>query len=77
MPSLTLHDVATNGHLIGVVCSHCMHHALLEALKDKAKEGDTRTLEEAGLYCSVCGSIKFIATRFQSRGSARAFMRNL
>lgn len=77
MLAITLHDVATNGQLIGVECQHCMHHALLGALKDKAKIGDRRTLQEAGMYCGTCGSTKFTATVFQTRGQAHAFMRNI
>lgn len=77
MRTLTLHDVAANGHLIGVECHHCMHYALLGALKDKAKKGDMRTLQEAGLYCGICKSTRFKATRFQTRIEAQAFMKNV
>lgn len=77
MRALTLHDVAMSGHLIGVECSRCMHHALLGPLKDKARKGDTRTLQEAGLYCGLCKATRFTATRFQTRAAARAFVRNV
>jgi hypothetical protein len=77
VPSITLHDVATSGQLIGVACEQCMRHATLAAVKVKAKAGDTRTLEEAGLYCGECGSRRFTATRFRTRSAAHAFMRNL
>jgi hypothetical protein len=54
-----------------------MRHVLLSALKEKVRSGDRRTLEEAGLHCSKCGSYRFTATRFRSRGAAHAFMRNV
>jgi hypothetical protein len=77
VPSITLHDVATSGQLIGLACERCMRHATLAEVKVKAKAGDMRTLEEAGLYCGKCGSRRFTATRFHSRSAAHAFMRNL
>ena len=77
MPSITLHDVATSGHLIGVACERCMRHTTFAEVKVKAKAGDTRTLEEAGLYCGKCGSRRFTATCFRTRSAAGAFMRNL
>ena len=54
-----------------------MRYATLAEVKVKAKAGDMRTLEEAGLYCGKCGSRRFTATRFHSRSAAHAFMRNL
>jgi DNA-directed RNA polymerase subunit RPC12/RpoP len=77
MPAITLHDVATNGHLIGIVCEQCMHHALLGAAKDRAKVGDRRSLQEGGVHCGKCGSRRFTATRFTTRAAAYSFMRNL
>jgi hypothetical protein len=77
MSVITLHDVATSGQLIGVACDRCMRHAMLTAVKARAKVGDTRTLEEAGVYCGKCGSRRFTATRFNTRSAAHAFMRNL
>jgi len=77
MSVITLHDVATSGQLIGVACDRCMRHAMLMAVKAKAKVGDTRTPEEAGVYCDKCGSGRFTATRFPTRSAAHAFMRNL
>jgi hypothetical protein len=77
MPTTTLHDVATSGQLIGVACDRCMLHAMLTAVKARAKVGATRTLEEADIYCGNCGSRRFTATRFHTRSAAHAFMRNL
>jgi DNA-directed RNA polymerase subunit RPC12/RpoP len=78
MSSITLHDMAVSPQaLIGVECAYCIRRALLTPEKLKAKRGDTRTLEEAGLYCSKCRSRRFAATRFHSRSDAHAFMRNL
>ena len=59
MPLITLHEVATSGQLIGVVSDRCMRHAMLMAVKAKAKVDDTRTPEEAGVYCDKCGSGRF------------------
>jgi hypothetical protein len=75
MSAVTLHEVATSRHLIGIACERCMHHAMLSALKGPAVD-DARTLE-AGLYCGKCGSRKFTVMRFKSRSAAHAFMRNL
>jgi hypothetical protein len=77
MPVITLHDVATSGHLIGVACDRCMRHAMLTAVKAKAKVGDTRTPEEAGVNCDKCGTGRITPTRFPTRSAAHAFMRNL
>jgi hypothetical protein len=69
--------MSTSGQLIGVACDRCMRQAMLTAVKAKAKVGDTRTPEEAGVYCDKCGSGRFTATRFPTRSAAHAFMRNL
>jgi hypothetical protein len=71
------HEVATSGQLIGIVSDRCMRHAMLMAVKAKAKVDDTRTPEEAGVYCDKCGSGRFTATRFPTRSAAHAFMRNV
>lgn len=77
MTSLTLHDVAMSTYPIGIECSHCLRHALLTAEKAKARIGDMRTLEQAKVRCSKCGSRSFTAERFQKRSRMHAFMRNL
>ncbi len=79
MPALTLHDIASGlgARLIGVECQHCIRRGVFTAEMLKARPGDTRTLEEAGVRCSKCGSRRFTATRFTSRSAAHAFMRNL
>jgi DNA-directed RNA polymerase subunit RPC12/RpoP len=77
VPSITLHEVATSGQLVGVECEHCMRHALLSKEQLKAQAGDKRTLEEAGLYCSKCRSRRFTTMRFKTRSAAHAFMRNV
>jgi hypothetical protein len=51
--------------------------ALLTAETVRAKVGDRRTLEEAGVRCAKCHSRKFTVTRFNTRSAAHAFMRNL
>ena len=56
MPPLTLHDVAASPYPTGIECSHCVRHALLTREAARARSGDRRTLEQAGLYCSQCGS---------------------
>lgn len=79
MSSLTLHDVARGlgARLIGVECQHCIRRGLFTVETLKARRGDTRTPEEAGVRCSKCGSRRFTATRFTTRSAAHAFMRNL
>ena len=77
MPSITLHDVAISHYPVGIECAHCVRHALLPAEKAKAKVGDMRRLEDAGIYCSNCGSRRFDATIFHTRSRMVAFMRNL
>jgi Zn finger protein HypA/HybF involved in hydrogenase expression len=74
---MTLHEVALATYPIGILCHHCMRHALLTAQKAKAQYGDMRTLEEAGLYCGKCGSRDFEAERFEKRSRMQAFMRNV
>jgi hypothetical protein len=79
MPALTLHDIASalGAGLIGVECQHCVRRGILTAETLKARRGDDRTLEEAGVRCSSCGSRCFTATRFTTRSAAHAFMRNI
>ena len=79
MPALTLHDIASGlgSRLIGVECQHCIRRGLLTAETLKALRGDSRTLEEAGVHCSKCGSRRFIATRFTTRSVAHVFMGNV
>ena len=79
MPALTLHDIASalGARLIGVECQHCVRRGLLTAETLKARRGDSRTLEEAGVHCGKCGSRRFTATRFTTRSAAHAFMRNI
>jgi ribosomal protein S27AE len=76
MPAITVHDVATSTYPIGVECSHCIRHVLIRPGTIGARHGDTRTLEEAGLYCGKCGSRDFTATRFHKRSAALSFVRN-
>jgi hypothetical protein len=74
----TLHDLAVSpGPLVGVECDHCIRRALLTAETVRAKVGDMRTLEEAGVRCAKCRSRKFTVTQFHTRSAAHAFMRNL
>ena len=79
MPALTLHDVASGlgARVIGVECKHCVRRGLLTAETLKARRGDSRTLEEAGVHCSKCGSRRFTTTHFTTRSAAHAFMRNV
>jgi uncharacterized Zn finger protein len=79
MPSPTLHDIASGlgARLIGVECQQCIRRGVLTAEVLKAQRGDGRTLEEAGIRCSACGSRRFTATHFTTRSAAHAFMRNL
>ena len=77
MSAFTLHDLASSPQPVGVECSHCMRRALLSRDELRAAEGDRRTLAEAGLRCSQCGSRAFTATRFPSRSAAHSFMRNI
>jgi Zn finger protein HypA/HybF involved in hydrogenase expression len=73
---ITLHEVALARVPIGIECAHCVRHVLLTAEKARARFGDSRTLEQARLYCGECGSRKFSARRFSKRSEASAFMRN-
>jgi hypothetical protein len=78
MSTVTLHDLAVSPRpLVGVECDHCIRRALLTAETVRAKIGDMRTLEEAGVRCAKCRSRKFTVTRFNTRAAAHAFMRNL
>lgn len=76
MAAITLHDVALSSLPIGIECSHCIRHSLMTAEKVRASFGDTRTLEEAGVYCGNCGSRTFTVVRFTTRSQAFNFMRN-
>lgn len=75
MHGLTLHDVATAPHPIGIECDRCIRRVVVTAAALKARPGDRRTLEEAGLVCSRCGSRVFGVTRFLSQAELRAFVR--
>lgn len=77
MPASTHHDLAASTYPMGITCDHCMWHMLVSAADLKAKDGDKRTLAEAGVRCAKCRSHKFTVTRFYSRSAARAFMRNI
>jgi Zn finger protein HypA/HybF involved in hydrogenase expression len=77
MIALTLHDVAVSTTPIGVECEHCMRHALLTREIARARAGDFRTLEEAGLHCGKCGSRNFNVMRLDKSSRRAAFMRNL
>jgi hypothetical protein len=77
MAPLTLHDVAVSPYPIGIECSHCLRHALLAPEAVRAKVGDTRSLEQAGLRCSKCRSRTFTTIQFEKRSRLVAFMRNL
>lgn len=76
MTVLTLHDVATGSHPIGIECDHCVRRVVVTAAVLNATSGDHRTLEEAGVVCGKCGSRTFSVTRFQTSGSVRSFVRN-
>lgn len=73
---ITLHEVALAALPVGIECSHCIRHALLTAETVRATFGDSRTLQQVGLYCSGCGSRRFTVVRFTRRSEAHAFMRN-
>jgi hypothetical protein len=77
MSGFTLHDLARSAQPVGIECNHCVRRALLSRDDLRAVQGDRRTLAEAGLRCSKCGSRDFAATRFQSRSAAHSFMRNI
>ena len=77
MQSLTLHDLATSRATLGIECDHCIRRALLTPELVKAKLGDKRTLREAGVRCGKCRSRNFTVTRFETRGAAQRFMRNV
>lgn len=75
MSGLTLHDVATATHPIGIECDHCIRRVVVTAAALKAMPGDRRTLEEAGVVCGKCGSRSFGVTRFLSQADLRSFVR--
>lgn len=75
MSGLTLHDVATGTHPIGIECDHCIRRVVVTAAALKATPGDHRTLQQAGLVCSKCGSRAFGVTRFLSQADLRSFVR--
>jgi Zn finger protein HypA/HybF involved in hydrogenase expression len=77
MTVLTLHDVAVSTIPIGIECEHCMRRVELTREIARARAGDTRTLQEAGLHCGKCGSRNFDVMTFDSRSRMAAFMRNL
>jgi len=76
MFGLTLHDVATAPHPIGIECDRCVRRVVVTAGVLKAVAGDRRTLEQAGVVCGKCGSRAFSVTRFLSAASVRSFVRN-
>lgn len=75
MFGLTLHDVATGTHPIGIECEHCIRRVVVTAAALKATPGDSRTLEQAGVVCGKCGSRVFSVTRFLSQAELRSFVR--
>lgn len=76
MIGLTLHDVATGSHPIGIECDRCVRRVVVTAAVLQATRGDHRTLEQAGVVCGTCGSRTFSVTRFQTSRSVRSFVRN-
>ena len=76
MTGLTLHDVATGTHPIGIECDRCVRRVVVTAAALKAVAGDHRTLEQAGVVCGKCGSRGFSVTRLRSGASVRSFVRN-
>lgn len=76
MTSITLHEIALSTLPVGIECGRCIRHALLTADKVGASFGDTRKLDQIGLYCSDCGSRTFSVTRFVRASEAFTFMRN-
>ena len=77
MAALTLHDVAVSITPLGIECEHCMRHVLLTRGIARARAGDLRTLEDAGLHCGKCGSRRFNVVRLDKSSRWTAFMRNL
>lgn len=77
MTALTLHDVAVSTMPLGVECEHCLRHVLLTREIARARAGDTRTLQQAGLHCGKCGSRDFSVVRLDKPSRRKAFMRNL
>lgn len=75
MFGLTLHDVATATHPIGIECERCIRRVVVTAAALNARPGDRRTLQEAGLVCSRCGSRVFGVTRFLSQADLRSFVK--
>lgn len=73
---LTLHDMAASSRSVGVECIHCIHRAVFTAKDLRAKQGDQRTLADAGVRCGKCGSRQFSVVQFSSPGKAHAFLRN-
>lgn len=73
---LTLHEVAANSCSVGVECIHCIHRAVFTAKDLRAKQGDRRTLADAGVRCGECGSRQFSVVQFSSPDKAHAFLRN-
>ena len=74
--TFTLHDLAVGTYPVGIECSHCMRRVLLTREQAKAKAGDRRLLDEAGLRCNRCGSRSFQVTVLHSRSKMRSFLRN-
>jgi Zn finger protein HypA/HybF involved in hydrogenase expression len=77
MDVLTLHDLAVSSRPAGVECIHCIHRAVFVAKDLRAKQGDRRTLAEAGVRCGKCGSRQFSVVQLASPGKVHAFLRNL
>ena len=61
MTGLTLHDVATGTLPVGIECDRCIRRVVLTAAALKARPGDRRPLDRAGLVCGKCGSRTFCA----------------
>lgn len=76
MPATTLHEAALSAYPVGIGCSRCIRRALLTAEMARARPGDTRTLEDAGVHCGKCGSREFTVTRFQKGSAVHSFIRN-
>lgn len=75
MDVFTLHDLAASARPVGVECIHCIHRAVFVARDLRAKQGDRRTLAEAGVRCAKCGSRQFSVVQLASSGTVHTFLR--
>ena len=63
MSSLTRHELASSSLPVGVECIYCMRRAMFMPAELRAKQGDRRTLVQAGVRCGRCGSLQFSVER--------------